>query len=182
MKKEQVQKKYELPDEFSPGVYNKVLEIVQCKLPTTAYALLARTQEKSMGSLPLLPNWKFTKLINDRVIFHEGLYSYMKALIPDEQERKSFWVDIKRDAWAVFFKQVEEKLMHADTADHKTHLLLKPILYQLKKVGVSSVDLSVDRRTIRKNYLSYAKNHTIDETKSRFLDIEKYISGASKKE
>lgn len=177
------QQKYGLPDEYTDDLSEKILSIVDQKLPDAAYGMIANEQRKQMGWLPFgMPNWMFTRLINRRVFLHEWLFGYMKFIIADDAQRKEFWENIRKEGWKNFFKKVQEKLMNPETADPKSMLLLKPILYQLRKYDVKAKDLNANTRRMKNNMFSYIHTSVEKELMPQFAQIEKYLQGNSKKE
>lgn len=134
-KMQSVHEKYQLDTHSSPMLYKQIVDVVKQRLSDALYRLVATQQKKLNGALPAgaLYSWKITKLIHQTVIFKPGLYSYMKAMIPDEHQRKEFWHNVKKESWQHFLKGLKEKLMNPETMEHAHLILLRPTIYQLKK-------------------------------------------------
>lgn len=106
----------------------------------------------------------------------------MKFILQDEVERKAFWDKIKEASWKEFFYKLQHKLMNPESADPKSMMLIDPVVYQLRKYGVGTKDLKMNRRAMKKNTFSYIINCTDKELEPYFVQIEKYLQGNSKKE
>lgn len=100
-------------------------------------------------------------IINNNVLFHSGLLTLIKDVIPDDKERKIFWTDTKRKVAEKCLEEIVDKLSHEETADHVSYFLYQPLLQVFKTYGgkLRESHIRISPESIESNYLGYIRNN-----------------------